>query len=45
MRWIRPSGWLPSCLADYKALRPGGISLKLFSPNPPHVDAQAVTII
>ena len=33
------------CPADCKDLRPGEISLKLFSHNPRHVDAQAVTII
>jgi hypothetical protein len=28
-----------------QGLAPGEINLKLFSPNPPQVDAQAVTII
>jgi hypothetical protein len=44
-RWIRPAGRLPFMPSRIQGPAPGRIELKLFSANPQHVDAQAVTII
>jgi hypothetical protein len=44
-RWIRPVGRLPFKPSRIQGPAPGRIKLKLFSANPQHVDAQAVTII
>jgi hypothetical protein len=44
-RWIRPAGLLPFQPSRMQGPAPGRIRLKLFSANPQHVDAQAVTII
>jgi hypothetical protein len=44
-RWIRPARPLPFQPSRVQGPAPGRIKLKLFSANPQHVDAQAVTII
>jgi hypothetical protein len=44
-RWIRPTGRLPFKPSRIQGPAPDRIKLKLFSANPQHVDAQAVTII
>ena len=44
-RWIRPVGPLPFKLSRIQGPVPDRIKLKLFSANPQHVDALAVTII
>jgi hypothetical protein len=44
-RWIRRTGRLPFVPSRIQGPAPVGIKLKLFSANPQHVDAQAVTII
>jgi hypothetical protein len=44
-RWIRRAGRLPFMPRRIQGPAPVGIKLKLFSANPQHVDAQAVTII
>jgi len=43
--WISPAGPLPFQPSRMQGPAPGRIKLKLFSANPQHVDAQAVTII
>ena len=40
-----PAGWLPFKPGRIQGPAPDRIKLKLFSANPQHVDAQAVTII
>jgi hypothetical protein len=44
-RRICPVGRLPFKPSRIQGPAPGRIKLKLFSANPQHVDAQAVTII
>src|SRR5690348_3371744 len=43
--WIRRVGRLPFMPSRIQGRAPARIRLKLFSANPQHVDAQAVTII
>jgi hypothetical protein len=43
--WISPAGPLPFQPSWIQGPAPDRIKLKLFSANPQHLDAQAVTII